>query len=373
MLNKDLIKAIYKANKSVWSKEGVNKVTKKGLYEAFYTMVDDIGKGEAYWIRYTMLCPKTDQKKSKEQDLDKFIDSLNGGGSLWIGFFSDKNPSQNFMIKKHYPLSSVEGSNISGAKHSVIKINEHELTIEGLKGNIETKKGKIASWDLSFSHFMEPYIITPNIAKTLGVTNTLAKAAHPNLRISGTITIDGNSKDFNEVPGIQYHTLGDGYKIPWEWAGCHTIKGLPDAYFDFGSKLEIGKATVEFFDGKKRISKWNDSLIKKLKLMKQIKFDRSPTGLTFSVEFEDMEMSGEVSVPKEKLLGVEYLGPLGNKFYCYNSELADTKLVVKIKNLEDGSIIEEKEFTSEKSTSFETIYREPQEGIKYLPWEDQEL
>jgi len=372
-MNKDLRKAIYKANKSVWCKESVNKVTKKGLYEAFYTMVDDINRGEAYWIRYTMLCPKTDQKKPKEQDLDEFIDSLKGGGSLWIGFFSDKDPSQNFMIKNHYPLSSVEGSKISGTKHSVMKVGEHEITIEGLKGNIETKKGKKASWDLKFSHFMKPYIVTPNIAKTLGITNTLAKAAHPNLRISGNITIDGNSRDLTDVPGIQYHTLGDGYKVPWEWAGCHTIKGLPDAYFDFASKLEIGKATLEFIDGEKRIAKWNEKIIKRLKLAKQFKFDRSLTNLTFSVEFEDIELSGEVSVPKEKLLGVEYLGPLGNKFYCYNSELADTKILVKIKNLEDGTIIDEKEYTSDKSTSFETIYREPQEGIKYLPWEDEEL
>ena len=130
---------------------------------------------------------------------------------------------------------------------------------------------------------------------------------------------------------------------------------------------------MQFFDGERSISRWNDKLLKKLKSAKKIKFERSLTSYTFIYEFEDIEMSGEVSVPKEKLLAVEYLGPLGNRFYCYNSELADTKIIVKTKNLEDGTTIDEKEYTSEKSTSFETIYRKPQEGIKYLPWEAQEL
>jgi hypothetical protein len=47
-------------------------------------------------------------------------------------------------------------------------------------------------------------------------------------------------------------------------------------------------------------------------------------------------------------------------------------LLLQIKN-PDGTLKEEKEYSAEKSVSFETVYDNPQEGVKYLPWEKEEL
>ena len=110
----------------------------------------------------------------------------------------------------------------------------------------------------------------------------------------------------------------------------------------------------------------------KFKVMKKIKREKSLTSLSFNLDLKDIAFQGEITVPKEDLLAVEYRGPQGNVFFCYNSELADCKFLLKIKNL-DGSIKEEKEYTAEKSVSFETVYDNPQEGVKYLPWEKEEL
>lgn len=368
ILDKKLKKAIIKANKSVWQKSKANKITKKGLYEVWYTIVDDVKREEAYWIRYTLLCPKTKKKHNKEQDLNDYIDNLGGDGMLWLGYFNNKDPSKNEMVKTSFPLSSVQGTR--GAL--IAKVERSEVHVDGVKGGFETSTGRTFKWDLNFSEFKEPYITTPDIAKKLGITNTLAKAAHPNIKISGSISIDGTKKTLESVPGIQYHTLGDGYKIPWEWFSAHTIQGYPNAYLDFGSKKAIGKATMEFFDGKKRLSVWNDNVIKKLRLAKQFEIKTSLTGLKFKVIFKELTMEGEISVPKEKILAVEYKGPLGNRFYCYNSELASCKLKVSMKD-EKGEIKEEKEFTARNSVSFETIYDSPQQGLKYLPWDKEAI
>lgn len=366
-----LRKSIFKANKSKWDKERAEKITKEGLYEVWYTMVDDVEREEAYWIRYTLMCPKTNIKRGKGQVIDEYINNLGGDGMLWVGFFSAKDSSKDFVAKHGFLLSEVEGSKVTnGDKSLVAKIKDTEIYNDSIKGSFETHSGRKISWDLKFSHFMEPYITTPDIAKTLGFTNTLAKASHPNLRITGNITIDGDSKDLNNVPGIQYHTYGNGYAIPWEWFSCHTFKNAPDAYLDLGYKID--KGTLEFFDGEKRITSWNEKVVNKFKVMKKIKREKSLTSLSFTLDLKDIAFQGEVTVPREDLLAVEYKGPQGNSFFCYNSEIANCKLLIKIKN-PDGTIKEEKEYLAEKSVSFETVYDNPQEGIKFLPWDKDEL
>jgi len=367
-MDKKLRKAILKANKSVWAKENAKKVTKKGLYEVWYTMVDDLEREEAYWIRYTLMCPKTGRKPEEGQSLEEFIDSLGGDGMLWMGYFNNKDPSQNEMVKTSFHLSSVKGTE----GNNIAQIDDSTVSLEGIKGGFETSTGRKISWDLHFSQFQDPYITTPNIAKTLGITNTLAKAAHPNIRISGEITRDGQTTHLKEVPGIQYHTLGDGYKVPWEWASAHTFENAPRGYLDFGAKKQIGKATVELYDGQKRLAIWNDKILKKLKLAKQVEFTKSLTGIEFALEYKNLSMEGRISVPSEKLLGVEYVGPLGNSFYCYNSELADCTVEITYRD-EEGQPKDKKKFIAQSSVSFETIYDTPQESVPYLPWDKEEL
>ena len=95
-MNNKIIKAIIKANKSNWNKSTTQKVAKKGLYDVWYIIIDDIPRRESYWIRYSLLVPKGDISSNSDAD----IDSLNGGAALWFGYFNANKPSENYMIKK---------------------------------------------------------------------------------------------------------------------------------------------------------------------------------------------------------------------------------------------------------------------------------
>ena len=85
-----------------------------------------------------------------------------------------------------------------------------------------------------------------------------------------------------------------------------------------------------------------------------------------------MSVEGIVSVTKNELLGIEYLGPTGEKFYCYNSETANANLKITRQETKKGENIID-EIVVNKSVAFETTYKEPIEGIKYLNWNDEEL
>ncbi len=363
-MDESLKKAILQGNQSLWDPANPKKALKKGWYEVWYIIVDDMEREEAYWIRYTMMCPQN--RGLSKQDLAGKLDSIGGDAMLWFGFFSVKNPGGNFMVKKKFPLSAMSATR----GEMVTTIGDASLTLAGATGGFTTTSGKTVAWDLEFSHFMEPYTPVPKIAYTVGINNTLVTATHPNLRISGTITVNGQVKALQKVPGIQYHTYGDGYKVPWEWFSAHTFQDHPDAFLDFGSKKALRKGILGFFDGTTGHFLWN-SILKKVRLMRKIKFTKSLTSLTFSAKYKGKEIAGKLEVPKEALLGVEYTGPQGNSFYCYNSEVASSEMTFQTTN-RDGSKTET-QYSAQNSVSFETVHDAPQEDIPYLPWDKDEI
>jgi hypothetical protein len=365
-MDKNLESAVIKPIISLYQKENVVKTAAKGLYEVWFTMIDDLENQTSNWIRYTLLVRQTDLKGTKGKPIDDIIDSISGGTAiLWFANANAKDPSQNYMIKKIFPLSKAIGSKrTADGKYSVIKIDAAEITLDGMKGGFETKGGKKVAWDLTFSHYMEPYKAVPNIARIFKITKNVWETVHPNLRMNGNITIDGKSRVIKDFPGAQTHTYGPSYSYEFVWGHCNTFKDTPEAFFDLGAKAT--KASLAFFDGTTQY------FFNKASTIKLIKVEKSLTLIKIRGGNKLIDLEGEITVPKELLIGVEYSGPEGSKLYCYNTEVADFKLKVIIKN-PDGSIKEEKEFLAEKSFALETNWLAPQEDIKFLSWGREEL
>lgn len=363
---KKIREAIFDANDSVWSPSIIEKHLKNGLYEVWYIIIDDLEREEAYWIRYSMMCPQNQELAKKSTILLEDIDAIGGGAMLWFGYFSVKNPEANFMIKKKYSINLLKET----TSEYIVKIADAELTMDGANGLFKTQKGKEVSWDLKFSKLIESYISVPEIAYKMKLSNTLLIGSHPNIRISGNITVDGIRKDLGTVPGIQYHTFGDGYKIPWEWVSIHTFKDRPNAFLDIGYK--INKGSIGFYDGITEYFIWNQKPLKKFAMMKKLSRTKSLTNFKFKVDYEGILLSGEIKVPQEKLLGIEYKGPQGESFYCYNSEIASAELNILIMNRQ-GTVIKDQDYVASNSVAFETVYNEPQPGIPYLKWDQEEI
>lgn len=334
----------HKSHKSIFSEKSIGSIKKSGLYEVWFTMLNKIETGESFWIRYTLLIPKQTNR------------NLQGNGLLWFGYTNQNKPQENFMIKKFYPIEEVHET----TSNYIIKIADSLLTISSLDGAFQTESGKNVFWDLELSEFMDPYISTPYLAKRLRITDTLNYATHPNVRIDGIIRIDNTEVRINKSPGIQYHTFGEAYTTPWEWISAHTFSGKPSAYLDLGYKVD--KGIVEIFDGSRSLTSWNSNVISKLRMSKKIQRIYTETQLKFSLHTKSVDLTGNISCEKENLLGVEYLGPKGGRFYCYNTALANLEAKFHSKNHEFNESIT-------GSVAFETVYTEPINGIPYLPWE----
>lgn len=359
-MDKKIRSSIIKSNKSIWDKQSYKKIAKKGLYEVYFIIFYNEQRKESYWIRYSLVCNKKVNFKSKEP-----INKMNGQGLLWFGYFSYQQSQRNFMSKKHFSLAEVQGTQTINDNYVFITINNSFLSLTNAKGDFITKSGKKYSWDLTFSNFQKSYSIVPKLAKMLKLTNTMNKATHPHIDISGTLEINGEKLTIASFPAIQYHTYADGYKQPWEWFSCYTIPNWSRGFIDFSYKGN--KGILDVHNGKNSLTPWNNNIFKKLSTSKLLKRDHSSTSLQFKLKKGKLTISGNIRVNEDQIIGVEYLGPRGEKFYCYNSEIADG--LFKIRRSTNDTI----EISIIGSVAFETTYREPIQGIAYLRWEDEEL
>jgi len=361
-------KEIIRAQKSLWDEKNLNKILKTGRYDVWFTMINDIPRSEVYWIRYTIMCPKSDKKYDGTIPIEQFIDALDGArASLWFGYFNSNNSEKNFMARKVFPLSKAKGSReIPDDKYCVFKIEENEIFLDGMHGSFEISTKSLRrkiSWDLKFDHFMDPFFPIPGIAKILRITTTLLNISHPNLRISGTITIDDETKTLESVPGEQTHTYGLEYADKKIWLHCNAFKEDPEAWLEFGYKM--GKGTLGFYDGSRLYGLNKISTMKKFNIV-----DYDVDKLKFNFSDKSIKIDCEVNVDRDMLLGVVYKGPNGTTGYCYNSETADIKFHIVILN-KDRTILSDKTYTCDKNLAWETHWLNPIEGLKLLDWADE--
>ena len=364
-MDNNLRQLIIISNKSIWNEHNYRNIAQKGLYEVYFIVLHNEKRKESYWIRYTLLC----NKKSKNEFLN-LNNSASGGGVLWFGCFHKFNSQGTFMVKKHFQLSEVKGSYTKDDDYIFISIANAFLSLNKATGEFTTKSDKHFSWEITFSNVQQPYNIVPEIAKTLKISNTMNKATFPYCEISGTIEIDGEAIEIEKNQGIQYHTYADSYSLPWEWFSCYTIPEWPRGYIDFSYK--VNKGILEINDGKASLTVWNKNFLKKLLTSKKLKRDHSITSLLFQIENKGIIISGTIQVSKEDLLGVEYKGPTGETFYCYNSEIADGSFKI-VKQVKANKMQETIEFYIQGTIAFETTYKKPIDGIKFLPWDQEEL
>ncbi|MFX0098155.1 MAG: hypothetical protein ACFFCS_01145 [Candidatus Hodarchaeota archaeon] len=351
-----LLKSLIESNRSVWDKDLTGKIAKKGLYEVWYIFINDLPSKEAYWIRYTLLVPRIDAKPGGTD--------LKGVSGLWLGHFNTNDSSKNFLVKNLHPLSLASGTKeIDGGKWSILSIKDAQMLLDGARGSITSASGKKVSWELNFSGFSEPYIHIPATGRILKLVSTFPKTTHPNIRVTGKISINGEERNIYNAPGMLTHVNGTRYGDPWVYVHCNAFKDAPDAYLEISARGKM--CLFGFFDGEKKV------FFNKITSLIKTSASWSLTDLSFSGKDKKYSVEGKVTLKKENLLGVEYLGPTGKKIYCYNTAVASAEVKV-ISRKYDTKEQEIKTYIANECAVMETIWLEPKEGLPLIRWDKEE-
>ncbi len=288
-----------------------------GHYEVYYLKFNHVQTATGFWIRYTLLAP------------------LNGSpiAELWAVFFDANEPANNKAVKNTYPVSqaTVKKDTFS------FRIGGALLTQNSANGTVTGSGGSI-TWKLTvdpviglFRHFPAAWMYRTPFPKTKVVSPNF------NVKVYGTVEVDGSTYVCNGEPGQQTHLWGTRHADQWTWANAGIFREDSTAIFEgLSARIRIGSLLSPALNLFFLRCLGKDYYLNSPLSMFRNSGDSALPVWRFRSQYRGVRLSGEISAPLESFVGVEYVDPDGGKLWCYNTEVAS--LVLEIEGLRDKQI-----------------------------------
>ncbi len=207
------------------------------------------------------------------------------------------------------------------------------------------------------------------MVRRAGVASTILTLPHADVVVAGTVTVQGQTVELAGARGGQAHLWGSKHAASWAWVHCGDFRGpdgepRPDTFVDgvsvllsrFGRRLGPATPVVGRFAGKDFAATGPVSVA------------RAPSRFDLqSWEFEatdgDRRIRARVEAERDRLVGVTYHDPDGERAYCYNSEVASMRLTVWERAGRRSAWRLCDTLTSDGRAHFEYAQREPAPGM----------
>jgi hypothetical protein len=320
-----------------------------GHYEVYYLTFTEPATGVGFWIRYTMVAP-----------LPETGDEATC--SLWLCAMDPADPSRNVGVKSSLPVASLTAS----TQPFRLEVGEAWLSDHGMQGAIDDG-GTRHEWDLQWSPSLPAYGHVHPLLRAAKIAKTVLFLPHPDVAVSGVVTLGDRRIDVSSARGGQAHLWGSKHASRWAWVHCNDFASngapRPGAFVDgvsvfvprFGRELGPNTPVVGRVDGTD------------LHSINPIAVRTNPSdfdlqGWRFEARGHGVRVRGDVSARREDLVGVTYHDPDGQLAYCYNTEVADMRLEVFRKR--DRSWTQVDELRADGRTHFEYAQRTPVDGVE---------
>jgi hypothetical protein len=322
---------------------------KPGHYEVYYLTFTDPGTRVGFWIRYTMVAPLPETGEEATC-------------SLWLCAMDPVEPSRNVGVKSSLPVSSLTAQ----AEPFRLQVGDAWVSDHGMAGAIEADGTRYA-WDLEWSPGLPAYGHVHPLLRAARIAKTILFLPHPDLELSGTVSLGDRRIDVSRARGGQAHLWGSKHASRWAWAHCNDFTAgdgapRPDAFVDgvsvfvprFGRQLGPNTPVVGRFEGTD------------LESIGPVAVTRNPSefdlgGWRFEARGNGIRFRGTVTARREDLVGVTYHDPDGELAYCYNTEVADMRLEVLRRRSRDWAKVGE--LSADGRAHFEYAQRAPIDGV----------
>jgi len=275
-----------------------------GTYEAWYLSVGDPARRRGYWIRYTSFNPARSAGDHEAH------------AALWAFRFDHEDPAANWGAKMSFPLEALQVE----SRPFVLRVGGALLAHDGCSGEVQSERGTM-SWDLRWHSRERPFpLVRPPWHAIASFANI---ASQPALKMSGTITINGQVTHVENVPGGQGHTWGTRHALEWNWG----FASGPDFWMEGGTSRARGRLGGELVGTAVGTHVREHRFLMNGPL--RVLGTRGPIGAdswTAQAKLGQRRLQIEVTPRKSDLIGVTYADPRGGSRVCYHTEVADLDL-----------------------------------------------
>ncbi|HEY2772822.1 MAG TPA: hypothetical protein VGK20_02090 [Candidatus Binatia bacterium] len=281
-----------------------------GHYESWFLRANHPDRPLAFWIRYTIFCPR-----GRPDD---------AVGELWAIFF-DKERARTTAVKEVVPLAACSFS----TEGLDVRIAGATLDTRRADGSAASH-GHQVRWSLDHGDAMAPLLLLPREAYERGLPRAKALVGSPNARLDGSLVVDGEVIDVDGWRGSQNHNWGSRHTDSYAWGQVAGFDDAPDVF------LECATAQVRV--GPVWTPRLSFVVVRAGGL--EIARRRFVTALRARGEWSFFEWklrssgpSGSIDVairaPREAFAGLAYANPPGGTKTCLNTKLAACTLSVE--------------------------------------------
>jgi hypothetical protein len=291
----------------------------RGHVESYFLKANDPRSRRAVWLKTTIYAS------------ERASDRANAIAEAWaIAFDADRG---HVAVKTSVPFEQARFDR----RAIDAEVAGVALSARGSHGAIDSG-GRTVAWDLSLASDGLPLVHYPHAWMYEGkFPSSKLVSPFPDLRATGSLTVNGERWDIDRWPGMLGHNWGPRHAPLYAWGHCNVWER------DDGSPLE--ELVFEGVSGRVAVGPVMSPLMTLLCLRwRGVRFDLNaasclvtnsaevtPRHWAFAGEDRFVRISGELWASTDDFVGLFYENPSGPTTHCLNSKLAHAKLEVEVR------------------------------------------
>ncbi|MFT3756493.1 MAG: hypothetical protein QM769_11215 [Pseudoxanthomonas sp.] len=281
----------------------------EGHYESYFLRANHPARPAAFWLRYTMFCPRGAPERAL--------------GELWAVYF-DGDAHRIAAARSVVPLAQC-----SFSEHELaVRIGSASLDQESLQGRAESGPTRIA-WQLRYTSPASPLLLLPARMYATRLPKAKALVSSPFAAFDGELQVDGERVSVAGWVGSQNHNWGSQHTDRYAWGQVASFDGAPEAFLECATaSLRVGRfltpplSPIVLRLGDEEFA-WNG-------LLRSLRTRARYRPFTWHLSAEDARARIEVELDgrAEDFIALPYDNPPGGQKICLNSKLASCRVVL---------------------------------------------
>lgn len=293
-----------------WSGSRFRRGDQGGFYESYFQRANHPDRPLAFWIRYTVFCPRGRPDQAV--------------GELWAIYF-DGDTGRITAVKEVVPISDCHFSP-TGLD---VRVGRATLTDDSLKGQA-TSDSHSVHWMLRYAGHELPLLLLPEPWYGRRFPKAKALVGAPNARFSGTVDVDGHRIPIDGWTGSQNHNWGIRHTDRYTWGQVAGFDNAPDAFLECSTaQIKLGPVwtprltLIVLREGGQEIALNG--------LVQAMRASGSLDSFTWKLDTRsrDVHIHGYIQASASAFVGLRYQNPPGGEKTCLNTKLASAEITVK--------------------------------------------
>lgn len=313
-----------------------------GHYESFYLKATRPGGGKGVWIRHTV-------HKRPDGELS---------GSLWFTLFDADAPGPRATKQ------TVGADQVSAPSTALIKIADAVLEPGSARGGAITPELAV-SWDLTFTAEADAFRHLPyGFLYGAPLPKTKLLSPYPDVRFSGSVTVDGELLEVDSWPGMIGHNWGTEHAERWIWIEANEFREGA-GYFDAGlGRIKVGPLLTPWIGNAILSIEGEEHRLGGLDRIRSTQVDERPTECEFELSGKGVRVRGRVASEAHNFVAWVYADPVGPEHNTANCSISDLELSVERKGREPLRL------ECIGAAAYELGMRETDHGLPLQPYPD---